>query len=76
MPKAKPKRVAERSTISCITDHKTEENVHEIQCGDCGRFFYTDDKTMRSLQRSMVHDLVAPFVCHTCQHRERRVPFE
>jgi len=76
MPRAKLKKVETQASISCITDRKTDANIHEIQCSDCGRFFYADQKTMRSLQRAVVHDLDAPFVCYTCEHRERRVPFE
>ena len=60
----------ERSGLSCITDYKTDSNVHEIACRDCGKMFFTDEQTLRSFERVMRHDLDNPFVCYKCEQKE------
>jgi protein-arginine kinase activator protein McsA len=65
------------SGLSCITDYKTQSNVHDIACRDCGKTFYTDEQTLRSFERAVQHDLDNPFVCYKCEQIEQAgTPFE
>ena len=64
------KQAKERPGLNCITDYKTDSNVHEIACRDCGKMFFTDEQTLRTFERAMRHDLDNPFVCYKCEQKE------
>lgn len=80
MPRTKPEFDAKHqdeqkdkdrvSGLNCITDYKTDTNIHDIACRDCGKTFYTDEQTLRSFERAMRHDLDNPFVCYKCEQME------
>lgn len=75
--KQESKQKEQESGLSCITDYRTDANVHEITCRDCGKMFYADKETMLSFERAVAHDLDNPFVCYKCeQTEEASAPFE
>jgi hypothetical protein len=73
-PEVEEKQIIEQtekdSGLSCITDYRTDVNIHEVSCRDCGKLFYADEQTMLSFERAMAHDLDNPFVCYKCEQEE------
>lgn len=50
-----------------ISDYRTGENQHEVDCGTCGKVFYADNLTHENIVRVIEQGLDNPFVCIDCQ---------
>lgn len=59
-----------------ITDYKTEQNQHEIDCSDCCKTFYTDKETYERFCRTIEQGLDNPFLCNDCQHEYEELAYE
>ena len=59
-----------------ITDFKTEQNLHEINCAECNRTFYADGDTADAIYRSIEQGLDNPFLCDGCRRELEESAYE
>lgn len=50
-----------------ISDYRSGTNQHEIDCGTCGKVYYTNNVTHENILRTIEQGLDNPFVCDDCQ---------
>lgn len=49
-----------------ITEYRTKENRHEVDCSWCGKVYYTDNITYENILRAMEFGPDSSFVCDEC----------
>lgn len=50
-----------------FSDFRSGRNHHEIDCGMCGKVFYTNNIIHENIVRTIEQGLDNPFVCDDCQ---------
>lgn len=66
MPGVRKQYDADIARTNEPTSYRTEDNVHELDCGVCGRLMYVDKQTFEDFKRKFQHDPDNQFVCMDC----------
>ena len=58
-----------------FSDLRTDVNRYEVNCGECGKVFYTDKDNSSKWSRAIEQAIDNPFLCDNCRRAEDEMAY-